>query len=336
VSRIGTTIVIDRPIEDVWAFLIDPHSLPAWCPEVDQITQPSEEALGKGTTLKVSGRLGPLRSSWRHQVVDFDPHRAIELRSVGGPLGGTVLARVDLERAGAGTRFTGTSDAHGVPGILTPFGPGRRTDRDGFFAALKRSLETRTAPAAERAAAPAAESAAPPAARPAEVEAPVPRAEPPEVAPATPVAESFTAVPDPIDVEGSTDVAVSAAPAASTVAVPSGDAAEVSAPASEPATVPPPAKDAEAVEVAGAPAAEDRLVLRLRRVPFALPALDVDGLRDTGARESRQLSHIPVVLTRVEGASPSIRRGHQQDHVTAAGHPGSPLGLAQQCWPDAG
>lgn len=250
VSRTETTIVIGRPIEDVWDFLTDLHNLATWCPDADHITQLSEGPFGKGSMLMVSGRIGPLRVSSRRQVKILEPHRAIELRSVGGPLGGSVLTRVDLQRAGAGTRFTGTSEAYGLPAVLTLFGLGRRKDRDEFFATLKRSLEAQIEPAAAPAAEPRTMQAPPvrQAAAPPERQT----AAPPERQAAAPLADSGS-VPFPTVLDGS-------AAAASARAI----------------QVPPSPKDADAVEVHRAPSADDdRLLLRLVSERGPAPTFEV-------------------------------------------------------------
>jgi len=259
VSRTETTIVIGRPIEDVWDFLTRLHNLATWCPDADHITQLSEGPFGKGSMLMVSGRIGPLRVSSRRQVNVLEPHRAIELRSVGGPLGGSVLTRVDLQRAGAGTRFTGTSEAHGLPAVLALFGLGRRKDRDEFFATLKRSLEAQIEPAAAPAAEPRTMQAPPErqdAAPPERQDAAPPErqdAAPPERQDAAPLADSGSVAPFPTVLDGS-------AAAASARAI----------------QVPPSPKDADAVEVHRAPSADDdRLLLRLVSERGPAPTFEV-------------------------------------------------------------
>jgi len=271
VSRIETTIVIDRPIEDVWAFLTDPHNLASWIPEADQVTPLSDGPFGKGAMLRVSGRVGPLRVSTTQQVTDFESQRVIELRSVGGSLWGSVLTRVDLQRADVGTRVTGTSEAHGLPGMLAALDPGRGRDREEFFASLKRSLE--------------ADIAHPP------------------------VAESSTAATDSTDAAGSGDPDAAAIVADSTVAsssavlAPSEDGtAEIPALAAERTMTPPPTPEVEAaVEVPRAPSAdEDRLVLRLETEGGPAPTYEV-------TRSGATLGRAPENTIRLDDLSVSRR-----------------------------
>ena len=151
-SRIETTVVIDRPVEDVWLVLSDPLNLPTWCPEADDVTPLTEGPFSADTRVMVSGRIGPLRFRSTHQVTDFQPHRAIEVRSVDRVIGGGLVTRVDLDPAGSGTRLTATSRLEGPPRWLAGLTPGRQKDRDAFFASLKQSLESHPRPAAASAA----------------------------------------------------------------------------------------------------------------------------------------------------------------------------------------
>jgi hypothetical protein len=152
VSRIETTVVIDRPVEDVWLVLSDPLNLPTWCPEADDVTPLTEGPFSADTRVMVSGRIGPLRFRSTHQVTDFQPYRAIEVASVDRVIGGGLVTRVDLNPVGSRTSLTGTSCLEGPPRWLAGLTPGRQKDRDAFFASLKRSLESHPRPAAASAA----------------------------------------------------------------------------------------------------------------------------------------------------------------------------------------
>ena len=141
VSRLENTIFIDRPIEDVWAFLVDTSHLSEWCPEVEEVMRPSREPLRRGTSIAVSVRIGPLRMTTHQEVTELEEHRTIELRWVAGALGGSLVARADLQPAHGLTRLTQTASVGGLLGMLGALGPDRRTRRGAFFAALKWRLE---------------------------------------------------------------------------------------------------------------------------------------------------------------------------------------------------
>ncbi len=47
-----SSIVIDRPPDDVWKFMVDLHNTPRWDPGVLEIRQTSQGAFGLGSTLQ--------------------------------------------------------------------------------------------------------------------------------------------------------------------------------------------------------------------------------------------------------------------------------------------
>jgi carbon monoxide dehydrogenase subunit G len=200
-SRIETTVVIDRPVEDVWHFLSDPVNLPTWCPEADDVTPLADGPFSGVTKLMVTGRIGPLRFRSTLQVIHLQPRTAIELRSVDGLMGGSLLARADLKPSEGRTSLTLTSGVAGPPGWLAALSPGRPKDRGAFFASLKRSLESHPRPATASAAPMApvdrASSAEPDRLR----REPAPVPEPPPVATPPIVAEQLA----PIDRAGGYD-----------------------------------------------------------------------------------------------------------------------------------
>src|SRR5206468_6656297 len=65
------------------------------------------------------------------------------------------------------------------------------------------------------------------------------------------------------------------------------------------------------------------------------PTLDVERFADTRTNEGRQISDVPVAVSGVKGARASIRVGHEQNEVAAAGRARPALRVAQQRCADA-
>ncbi|CAN5175685.1 hypothetical protein BH18CHL2_BH18CHL2_01010 [soil metagenome] len=148
-SRTQSSVVIDRAIEDVWDFLSDFDNLASWYPEIQTITPLFDRPFGLGSTIALTGRIGPFPASHRQRVTEFEPGRALELRSLSGPLEGGRSVRIDLEPAGAATRLIETWEERGLVGLLAAFGgPSRAQQRDARIAQLKGLLEQRLRPAA--------------------------------------------------------------------------------------------------------------------------------------------------------------------------------------------
>jgi uncharacterized protein YndB with AHSA1/START domain len=100
-------IEIERPSEEVWAFVSNAERLPEWLEEFEAVVKESDGPVGRGTVFRYT--LSPGHRSARFEVVDWQPGRRFAwdgppLRSRGGgfrPCGFFELAAVDERR----TRF---------------------------------------------------------------------------------------------------------------------------------------------------------------------------------------------------------------------------------------
>jgi carbon monoxide dehydrogenase subunit G len=138
------TAHIDRPIEEVFAFLADGENDPKFSPRVLEIEKTSEGPLGVGTTYVSRVKDGGLKSDREFELTEFDPPTRIrwtELskNSVTVPEGG-----YDLARDGEGTRLTvyNELEGHGVGKLLAPLAlRATRKDADAFAQRIKRAVE---------------------------------------------------------------------------------------------------------------------------------------------------------------------------------------------------
>ncbi|HEY5845414.1 MAG TPA: SRPBCC family protein [Microlunatus sp.] len=129
-------ITIDRPIETVWARLVDWDTAAQWMPGVDALR--AEGPTAAGTTLVFTTR-GKERSA---QIATVDPGRSLTLRSVQG--GVTADYVYGCTPQGKGTRVSLVADCS-MTGPVRVLGPLirsaiRRTDGgqlDAFAATFK-------------------------------------------------------------------------------------------------------------------------------------------------------------------------------------------------------
>jgi uncharacterized protein YndB with AHSA1/START domain len=143
--QIVRTVVVDRPIEDVFAYVADPLNDPAWCAKVLSVVQMEGDRPGPGARYAVLHRPIPILPA-RHMAytcVASDPPVGIAWREEDGD--DVIDVTYELERAGTSTRLTQRDDARlSAPRILHPLlrrGIGR--DVDHQLRALKRLLEHR-------------------------------------------------------------------------------------------------------------------------------------------------------------------------------------------------
>lgn len=101
------TVVIRRPVEEVFAFLADFENVPKWNYAIVQTTKTSPGPVGVGTTYRQT-RSVPSRSEERFEVTAFEPPRRLEVQGQIGPF----QARIGylLEPAGTGASLRNDVD----------------------------------------------------------------------------------------------------------------------------------------------------------------------------------------------------------------------------------
>ncbi len=106
--RATRSITIDRPVEEVFAFVADGEQCPKWRPGVLDIRRVSGEGVGTRYAQGVRGPMGR-RIAADYEITGWEPNRRIEFRTTAGPVRPHGL--YDLEATDAGTRLTFSLDA---------------------------------------------------------------------------------------------------------------------------------------------------------------------------------------------------------------------------------
>jgi uncharacterized protein YndB with AHSA1/START domain len=119
VATFENTVMIARPIEDVFGFLSDLENIPKWNYAIIETRKVSEGPVGVGTTYR-QVRSVPSRSEERLEITTYDPPRQLEIRGQLGPFASRLVYA--LEAIPAGTRVTNTVE-------LELRGPGRLLGR---------------------------------------------------------------------------------------------------------------------------------------------------------------------------------------------------------------
>jgi uncharacterized protein YndB with AHSA1/START domain len=84
VATFENTVMIQRPIEDVFGFLSDFENAPKWNYAIVETRKVSEGAVGVGTIYQ-QVRSVPSRSEERFEVTAYNPPRQLEIRGQLGP-----------------------------------------------------------------------------------------------------------------------------------------------------------------------------------------------------------------------------------------------------------
>ena len=106
------TVMIRRPIEDVFGFLSDFENVPKWNYAIVETRKVSEGAVGVGTIYH-QVRSVPNRSEERFEVTAYNPPRHLEIRGQLGPFPARLSYALDVlpEEPASRTRWNSNSAA---------------------------------------------------------------------------------------------------------------------------------------------------------------------------------------------------------------------------------
>ena len=144
-GRFEGTVVIDRPIDEVFAFLADGENDPKFSPRVLEIHKTTEGPPGVGTVFASTVKDAGVKTRREFRLTEFEPPTKIRWsetskNAVTAPEGG-----YDLEPAGDGkTRVTvyNVLEGHGFGRLIEGFAlRSARKGADDFARAIKAAVE---------------------------------------------------------------------------------------------------------------------------------------------------------------------------------------------------
>jgi uncharacterized protein YndB with AHSA1/START domain len=137
------TVHIDRPPDEVFAFLCDLANDPRWRREWVEAKRTSQGRIGVGTTSSLFAKSLGRRTEVVYEVTAYDPGRAVTWKTVTGPLPLTFWRRVEPHAEGARVTMGYAGDFRGLLGLLRPLiVPLGKRALKGDLPTLKQLLET--------------------------------------------------------------------------------------------------------------------------------------------------------------------------------------------------
>jgi uncharacterized membrane protein len=110
------SVVIARPIKDVWEYLNVPENWPEWESSMLECKQVGEGPIGVGTRLRGVNRVLGRKVEWVSEFTEYDEPHLFKAKSVESKFGFTNSGK--LEETDGGTRFTYRLDSEtGLGGI---------------------------------------------------------------------------------------------------------------------------------------------------------------------------------------------------------------------------
>jgi carbon monoxide dehydrogenase subunit G len=136
--------VINRPIEEVFAFLADGQNDKKFSPRVQEIEKTTDGPPGAGTIYKSTVKDAGMTSQREFKLTEFDPPRRIRWTELSKNMITVPNGGYDLEPEGDGTKLTVFNhfEAHGFGKVLLPLAlRAARKDADPFAGRIKAAVE---------------------------------------------------------------------------------------------------------------------------------------------------------------------------------------------------
>lgn len=143
-GRFEGTTVINRPIEEVFAFLANGTNDPKFSPRVLEIAKTTEGPPGVGTIYKSTVKDAGMKTKREFKLTEFEPPTKIRWAEQSKNLVTAAEGGYDLEQTGEGTKVTifNVLEGHGLGKLFAPLAlSSARKGADDFAAAIKAAVE---------------------------------------------------------------------------------------------------------------------------------------------------------------------------------------------------
>jgi carbon monoxide dehydrogenase subunit G len=143
-GRFEGTTVVDRPIEEVFAFLSDGENDPKFSPRVLEIAKTTDGPPGVGTVYASTVKDAGMKTKREFRLTEFEPPTRIRWSEISKNIVTAPEGGYDLSREGEGTRVTihNVLEGHGPGKLIAPLAlRSARKGADDFAAAIKRAVE---------------------------------------------------------------------------------------------------------------------------------------------------------------------------------------------------
>jgi uncharacterized protein YndB with AHSA1/START domain len=143
-GRFEATVVIDRPIDEVFAFLAHGENDPKFSPRVLEISKTTDGPPGVGTVYASTVKDAGVKTKREFKLTEFEPPTRIRWTEVSKNMVSAPEGGYDLAPEGTGTRVTiyNVLEGHGVGKLIAPLAlRSARKGADDFGRAIKTAVE---------------------------------------------------------------------------------------------------------------------------------------------------------------------------------------------------
>ncbi|MFE7775028.1 SRPBCC family protein [Streptomyces sp. NPDC057445] len=144
-GRFEATAVIDRPVEEVFAFLADGENDPKFSPRVQEMAKTTGGPTAVGTVYRSKVKDAGMTTDREFRITEFETPRRIRWTEVSKNIVTVPEGGYDLEPVDAGRtrlRVFNTLEGHGLGKLVVGFAlSAARKDADAFANRIKAAVE---------------------------------------------------------------------------------------------------------------------------------------------------------------------------------------------------
>ena len=108
-TKLEASVVINRPTEEVFAFVADIEKMSQWMSELVEAKQTSEGPVGVGTTVNAVANVLGRRAESIQEVAEYEPNSKFAIKSTSGPV--ATKDKFTFESVAGGTKVTRVTEA---------------------------------------------------------------------------------------------------------------------------------------------------------------------------------------------------------------------------------
>ena len=102
-TKMQATVVIGRPIEEVFAYVVNATTWPKWQEGLLETEQTSEGPVGSGTTFKGTNQMMGQKMEWTSEITELETNKKVGHKIISGSM--SVQQTLTFEAADGGTKF---------------------------------------------------------------------------------------------------------------------------------------------------------------------------------------------------------------------------------------
>jgi uncharacterized protein YndB with AHSA1/START domain len=143
-NRFDGTVVIDRPIEEVFAFLADGENDPKFSPRVLEIAKTTDGPTGVGTVYASTVKDAGVKTKREFEITEFEPPTRIRWTEISKNMVSVPEGGYDLAPEGDATKVTlyNVFEGRGLGKLLAPLAVrAARKEADDFAKRIKTAVE---------------------------------------------------------------------------------------------------------------------------------------------------------------------------------------------------